>query len=111
MRNLCKICESRSVAVNYYKNNKIFYRSKCDVCSRKKIDKEFYITKSGYRKKLKCEKCGFQSKFQEQFEIFFLDGNFRNCQYINLKTVCNNCFSLLKNKNIKWKQGDLVPDF
>jgi hypothetical protein len=111
MRKLCKVCQEKNVAVNYYKNDKIFYRSKCDQCSRNKIDQSIYLKKSNYKKKQYCEKCGFSSKFPEQFEVLFLDGNFKNCQFTNLKTVCANCFKLIKNKNISWKQGDLVPDF
>jgi len=34
-RALCSTCKSKPVAVNYHKNGKTFYRTKCDSCIRK----------------------------------------------------------------------------
>lgn len=110
MRPLCK-CGIRPAAVNYHKNGKTFYRSKCETCV---YGKECNIPrwyKSGYRKKLKCDKCGFASKYQEQFNVYHIDGDLNNCRPANLKTVCANCQRLLQKEGVQWKQGDLVPDF
>lgn len=110
MRKLCKICKHRPVAVNYHKEGKTYYRSKCDHCdrvSRNGIPRWF---KAGYRKKSKCDRCGFTSKYLEQFDVYHIDGNLNNCRYDNLKSVCANCQRLLHTLHLPWKQGHLVPD-
>lgn len=112
MRPLC-ICGFRPAAVNYKKNNKTYYRKKCEVCLKfsgtaKGIPKWKQI---GYNKKNTCEKCGYTSKHEEQFNVFHIDGNLNNCAFKNLKTVCANCQRILSKEGFKWKQGDLQPDF
>lgn len=112
MRPLCKICGFRPCAINYYKNNKAFFRSKCHVCASSndpKEDSRWY--KSGYRQKNYCEKCGFKSSHKEQFNVYHVDGNLNNCRVTNLKTICANCQRILQKEGVKWKQGHLVPDF
>jgi hypothetical protein len=111
MRELCKICQQRPVAVNYHKNGKPFYRSKCDHCSRNRKDGTPSWVRAGYKKKSTCDKCGFSSKHPEQFNIFYVDGDPSNCRYSNLKTVCVNCQRILHKLKLPWKQGDLTPDF
>jgi len=110
IRNLCKICGQRPVAINYYKEGKAFYRTKCDHCSKKRLDGVPNWKKSGYQKKLICEKCGFSSKYSEQFNVYYLDGNTNNTRYSNLKTICANCQRILHRLKLPWKQGDLIPD-
>jgi hypothetical protein len=34
-----------------------------------------------------------------------------NVRYSNLKTICSNCSKILYKEGVRWKQGDLVPDF
>jgi hypothetical protein len=111
MRELCKICQKRPVAINYYKEGTPFYRSKCDHCSRGRKDGIPLWEKSGYKKKAACDKCGFTSKYQEQFNVFYVDGDPTNCRYSNLKTVCANCQRILHKLKLPWRQGDLTPDF
>lgn len=111
MRDLCKVCQKRPVAINYYKNNKAFYRSKCDHCSKGRINERPLWAQVGYKKKTECDKCGFKSKYQEQFNVYLVDGNPMNCRFSNLKTVCVNCQKILHKLNLPWKQGDLKPDF
>jgi hypothetical protein len=111
MRNLCKTCRQRPVAVNYYKEGQPYYRSKCDHCAR---GLDVGIAKwalAGYKKKTTCDKCGFGSRVTEQFDVFHIDGDLNNCKFTNLKTVCANCQRLLHREGIRWKQGDLKPDF
>ena len=67
--------------------------------------------KHGYQKKSYCEKCGFKSDHQEQFDVYHIDGNLENCRLSNLKTICANCQRVLQKDGVRWKQGDLVPDF
>jgi len=111
MRPLCR-CNLRPAAVNYKKNGKTYYRKQCDICiSAKQIG--FGIpnwVKSGYEKKSWCEKCGYKSSYDEQFNVFHIDGNLLNSKYTNLKTICANCQRILYKDNVEWKQGDLLPD-
>ena len=112
MRPLCK-CGYRPAAVNYKKGNKIYYRTSCEICLHKG-KKKYGIPKwyqSGYRQKNTCEKCGYTSMHKEQFNVYHLDGDMNNCLSTNLKTICANCQRVLQKQGVKWKQGDLVPDF
>ena len=111
-RPLC-LCGQRPAAVNYHKEGKTYYRKKCEVCLRyggvgKGLPKWF---QDGYRMKPLCDKCGFKSKFREQFNVFHVDGNLNNSRPANLKTVCANCQRVLQKEGVQWRQGDLRPDF
>ncbi len=111
-RPLCS-CGLRPAAVNYRKNGRIYYRSKCESCLRyngvvKGIPRWY---QEGYRMKSICDKCGFKSKHREQFNVFHIDGNLNNTRISNLKTVCANCQRLLHKEGVQWRQGDLSPDF
>lgn len=110
MRKLCKECNERPVAINYYKAGQPYYRSKCDHCSKnRKLAKPLWEL-AGYKKKNACEKCNYTSKNPEQFNVFYVDGNLRNHRYTNLKTICANCQRILHKEGVKWRQGNLVPD-
>lgn len=112
MRPLC-ICKQRPAAVNYKKGNKTYYRKKCEICL-KHGGTGHGIPRwqlAGYKKKDKCEKCGFRSIHDEQFDVFHLDGNLDNSRPSNLKTICANCQRILQKEGVVWKQGDLTPDF
>jgi hypothetical protein len=111
MRPLCKNCNQRPVAVNYYKEGQIFYRSKCDHCAKGRGKEMPLWQREGYKKKNVCDKCGFSSKHPEQFSVFHVDGDLTNCRYNNLKTICANCQRILHKEGAKWRQGDLTPDF
>jgi hypothetical protein len=111
MRKLCKTCNSRPVAINYYKEGKPHYRSQCDHCSRTAKEGIPRWSKSGYKKKDKCDRCGYSSKYPQQFNVYHIDGNLNNGRYNNLKTVCANCQRLLHTLHLPWRQGDLSPDF
>jgi len=99
------------VAVNYHKENKVYYRSICDQCARNKKVKLPRWQAAGYKKKFKCDKCGFSNNHHVVFDVYHVDGNLNNCQHDNLKTVCSNCQRLLVKQGLGWKQGDLLPDF
>ena len=112
MRPLC-VCGQRPAAVNYIKDGKTYYRKKCESCLKYNTV-GYGIPKwkmSGYSKKEFCEKCGFKSKHSEQFNVFHVDGDLSNCRPSNLKTICANCQRIVQKEGIKWKQGDLLPDF
>ncbi len=111
IRNLCKTCGQRPVAINYYKKGKAFFRSNCDHCAKNRKKERPLWAFTGYKKKSSCDKCGFNSKYQEQFNVYYVDGNPSNCRPSNLKTVCANCQRILHKFKLPWKQGDLKPDF
>jgi len=114
-RGTCPVCNVNPVAVNYKSNDKIRYRSMCGSCiakgkSIKPIPPPWY--KAGYRKKNKCEKCGFLSKLvNKQITVFHVDGNLKNTDTFNLKSICLNCQVEVLNSNVKWKPSPLTPDF
>ena len=66
---------------------------------------------SGYNKKDYCEKCGFKADHTVQLDVYHQDGDRKNNNWKNLKTVCANCHRLLYATGKGWKQGDLIPDF
>lgn len=111
MRPLC-VCGQRPAAINYRKGKKVFYRKKCETCLRNGTGHGIPKWKmSGYEKKQFCEKCGFKSKHNEQFNVFHIDGDLTNCRPGNLKTICANCQRIMQKLGVRWKQGDLLPDF
>ena len=113
MRPLCPCCQKSPRAINYHKDKTVFYRKFCEGCAKNggkdKTTPRWY--QLGYRKKDQCEKCGFKSKHPEQFNVLFIDGDLNNCRPSNLKTVCANCQRILQKEGVKWRQGDLLPDF
>ena len=110
MRKLCKNCGQRPVGINYYKEGKTFFRSKCDHCARGYEKEKPRWVIAGYKKKTTCDRCGFTSKYEEQFNVFYVDGVPANCRFANLKTVCSNCQQILHILKLPWRKGDLVPD-
>jgi len=67
--------------------------------------------KSGYKKKEKCDKCGFRFKHTDQASVYHIDGNSNNNDWTNLKTICANCGIDVKHSKLPWVPSDLVPDF
>jgi hypothetical protein len=113
-RPLCKKCNKKPAAVNYKKNEKVYYRSLCDSCSRKKktplkVDTPRWES-AGYKKLPKCEKCNFTAQFDNQLIVHFVDSNMNNTDWRNLKTICLNCSVELKMKGIGWPKSGLNPD-
>ena len=105
-------CKQRPAAINYKKNGRTYYRKLCERCLRN--GHNHGIPKwqvAGYEKKDYCEKCNFESKHPEQFNVFHIDGDLNNCRPTNLKTICANCQRITQKTGLKWKQGDLRPDF
>lgn len=111
MRDLCKKCQRKPVAVNYKKEGRVFYRSVCDHCARNYKTERPVWSRTGYKKKTTCDRCGFKGDDQCQFDIYYADGDINNSRYDNLKTVCANCQRILHKLKLPWKRGDLTPDF
>jgi hypothetical protein len=113
IRPLCPVCNSKPVAINYIRDEVTHYRKKCDPCNRKKRklpqQKSSWV-KSGYKKKPACEKCGFVAKHTEQLNVFHVDGNLKNNDWSNLKTVCANCTIEIGKARLPWKISPLSPD-
>ena len=107
MRPLCS-CGLRPAAVNYRKDGRTYYRSKCERCLGGQGIARWY--RAGYRVKSACDKCGFKSPHKQVFNVYHVDGDLNNCKPANLKTVCANCQRVLQQEGSRWRQGDLVPD-
>ena len=105
-RPLCQLCNMDPAAINYHSNGKTRYRKLCDSCLQKgkKIKAVPAWYKAGYRKKLVCDKCGFRTKYPDkQMAVFYLDGNLKNNNEFNLKSVCLNCRVELNQTGSTWK--------
>ena len=114
-RDLCPICNDDLVAVNYIRDGITHYRNSCTSCIRKKRklkpDAPAW-SKSGYKKKEVCEVCSFRAKTPKQMSVFYVDGNLKNNNWLNLKTVCANCkIDLVSTKKVAWKPAPILPDF
>ena len=113
-RPLCKECKAKPRAYAYRKGTKLYWRSLCDACNRKKAGKKVggitALQRSGYKKHKKCELCGSRAQKQSQLDVFFVDGSMRNTATTNLKTVCANCQRLGSTRRLGWRVGDLVAD-
>jgi hypothetical protein len=107
-------CKAKPRAYAYRRYGKIYWRTLCDTCNRKKAKKKVggitALQRSGYKKKARCELCGFKAQQSSQLDVFFVDGNMRNTTPTNLKTVCANCQRLSGTRRLGWRMGDLVAD-
>lgn len=68
-----------------------------------------YNSKFGYllHKKDKCEKCGFIPEDKCQLDVIYKDGNKKNKDKRNLKTLCANC-NRLHQKKLKEKRKSIL---
>ena len=107
----CRDCGVRPCQVNYVKNEKRYYRSRCYSCSSGGNKVPTSDTVLGYKKKAKCERCGFVPRTAEQLKLHHADHNIQNTNFKNLKTVCCNCSVELVSLKLPWTTGDLLPDF
>ena len=114
MRPICPVCNQRPRAIAYHRNDKIYYRSKCTMCIRKKkrlVPQKPRWELNGYKKKPACDRCGFRAKYSAQLLVYHIDGNCNNSQQKNLKTICLNCVVDVKKADLPWRAGDLPADF
>ena len=112
-RPLCPVCNARPRAVAYHKNDKVYYRSRCGICSRR--GKKLPAQKprwqsSGYKKKPTCDRCGFRARYAAQLTVHHIDGDLNNVDIRNLKTICLNCAIEVTRLDLPWKRGDLEED-
>jgi hypothetical protein len=55
--------------------------------------------------------CNFKAKTFRQLFVYHVDGNLKNVNWLNLKTVCANCRIELDGTRVSWKPSPIVPDF
>jgi len=65
--------------------------------------------KSGYKLSTRCDRCGFKFKTREQSNVYYIDGNVNNANWVNLKTICLNCQQEVGDS--RWRPSALKPDF
>jgi hypothetical protein len=112
-RPLCPVCQQRPRAINYIKESRTHYRSRCENCVRKNRNlpkRKPRWQQHGYKKKPTCDKCGFRARYSAQLVVYHIDGNLQNCDLKNLRTVCLNCIEAIKRSDLPWRAGDLEPD-
>ena len=112
-RPVCPDCRQRPRAVAYHRYEKIYYRSRCLQCLRRRQQRPVPKMRwqlSGYRKKPTCDRCGFRAKYSAQLMVYHVDGDLNNSSLHNLKTVCQNCAIEIKKSADRWVPGDLEPD-
>ena len=113
-RPICPACNQRPRAINCYRDDQVYYRSRCEYCIKKgrriKTPEPRWKT-SGYKKKPTCDRCGFRGKYAAQLLVYHVDGNLNNTGLRNLKTICLNCVEEVKRTDLPWRPGDLTPDF
>ncbi len=112
-RPLCTSCHGNFAAINYLLNGKTYFRKICASCSRKgRRTKELpNWTRNGYKKKLTCERCNFTAKHSSQIFVFYIDGNLKNTNWSNLRSVCANCRIELNSIKTTWRESPLVADY
>ncbi len=114
-RPICKDCGENPAAINYKNGDEIHYRSTCATCMRKAHNLKPIPpswVKAGYKKKQKCERCNFvASNLKTQMRVYYLDGNLKNNDWSNLKTVCLNCQAAIQDSKLGWKPAGLEADF
>lgn len=64
----------------------------------------------GYKRKKTCDRCGFVSKSPAQIQVYHVDGNLKNANLANLRSICLNCTVEIIRMDLPWKVGDLVED-
>lgn len=115
MRPICPLCNQNPVAINYTSNGNTRYRKICNSCARKGKKIKPVVPawfRAGYRKKAACEKCGYRAKYPDkQLTVYHIDGNLKNTNLVNLKTVCLNCRVEVAQSRLPWKESPLTPDF
>jgi len=111
---ICPQCKLHPLALNYHRAGRAHYRSLCISCTHKNKKARQRAPnwfRAGYRKTERCDKCGFKFKFPDQSNVYYVDGNEDNTNWLNLKTICLNCQQEIKHATVKWRPGGILPDF
>jgi hypothetical protein len=89
------------------------YRSRCENCVRKQRHQKPRTPRwqlAGYKKKLRCDICGFRAQYAAQIGVHHMDGKLDNTDLLNLRSVCKNCEIRLRREDHPAVAGDLEPD-
>ena len=99
----CGINKQTQARRDKYRN--IVYRPYCQSCVKKMQRK-----KNVYKKSVMCEHCGFVALHPCQLDLDHIDGNNKNNNPSNLRTLCANCHRLktFKNKDFMNKYLDSI---
>lgn len=111
-RILCPKCSVRKVAINYYRKEKVYYRTLCTPCIHKLKIKSIAVpgwVRAGYKKTEKCSRCQFKFKLPTQSKVFYIDGDTKNNHWSNLRTICLNCEREIQ--STRWRPSEISPDF
>jgi hypothetical protein len=65
---------------------------------------------AGYKKKANCDKCNFRARYSSQLLVIHIDGDCNHVNFLNLKTLCLNCWAAAKKEDQPWRAGDLEAD-
>lgn len=112
-RPICKACARNPAAINCHRNDRVYYRSRCDACIRKGRKQKPAVPRwqsTGYKKKMVCDRCGFRAKSTAQILVYHMDGNLNNSELRNLKSICLNCSIEVTRSDLPWRRGDLEED-
>ena len=113
-RPYCQACNENLSAINYVRKGVVYFRKLCTHCIRKKSKIKPVPpawVKSGYKKKLVCERCSFIAKNPYQIFVYYIDGNLKNNNWTNLRSVCANCRIELNNSKTTWRESPLIADY
>jgi len=72
-RPVCQACNQRLCAINYIKEDRVHYRSRCETCLRKGKGIKRRVPRweaAGYKKKPTCDRCGFKARHHSQLLVF-----------------------------------------
>ena len=109
----CIHCEKRPRAIAYRRSSgTIQYRTLCERCyklhkTNKLRPKEPEWSKHGYKKKNTCDLCKFVGPYSSQYKVYYIDGNNKNNQLHNLRTICLNCSEIVKRRHDTWTVTDI----
>lgn len=106
----CKRCLAARAGGNFKKDGSPYYKKLCTGCMHEKnhgVRHPFISRHKNSKpwikhKKTSCEDCGFIAKHACQLDVDHVDGNKKNNELANLRTLCANCHRLKTQINRDW---------
>jgi len=100
--------------LNYRKEDRIYYKKRCDPCSKKRWESPKKRKERLYKIELKrrpwikykadfCIICGFIPINPCQLDVDHINGDKKNNKLSNLQTLCANCHRLKTYNNKDWE--------
>lgn len=104
-RPLCQHCKTTLAKQNgVSKHGFKKWHKYCSSCAKGAYNEKFGFL---LEKKDKCQRCGFIPEDMCQLDIVYKDGNKKNKDKSNIRTLCSNC-SRLHRKKLKEKKKSLL---